>query len=90
MGQVLVISRAEFKELWNKGCGSENAKSGDLELHIQFRPYDEEGPGGRRSGNEPKLLARCGEFDLTVHINAWESLPPLKPLPDVNPGTHHA
>ena len=55
-GKFVVISRAELKELWNKGCGSENAKSGDLELHIQFRPYDEEGPGGRRSGNEPNRM----------------------------------
>ena len=26
-----------------------------------------------------ELNARCGEFDLTDYVNAWESLPPLKP-----------
>lgn len=37
-GSFIVISRAKLKELWNEGCGSENGKSGDLELYIRFRP----------------------------------------------------
>ncbi|MBI1900779.1 MAG: hypothetical protein HYS13_06670 [Planctomycetia bacterium] len=79
-GSFVVISRAKLKELWNEGCGSENGKSGDLKLYIQFRPDEEaEGAGGEEAGNEPKLQSHCGEFDLTEFINAWESLPPLKP-----------
>ena len=90
-GSFVVIGRAQLQELWNKGCGSENAKSGDLELHIQFRPdHGEQRPGDGEAGNEPELRVHCGEFDLTDYRNAWESLPPLKPLADINPGTAHA
>jgi hypothetical protein len=63
--------------LWNDGCGSENEKSGDLDLYIQFRPDEE--AGGEEAENEQKLKALCGNFDLTDYINAWDSLPPLKP-----------
>ncbi len=28
---------------------------------------------------EQGLTAKCGMFDLTKYINAWENLPPLKP-----------
>lgn len=81
-GSFVVISRAKLQELWNKGCGSENPKSGDLELHIQFRPQNE---SVRNEGEEASMEAHCGEFDLTVFMNAWESLPPLKPLAEINP-----
>jgi len=36
-GSFVVISRAELQDLWNKGCGSENAKSGDLLTAAQSR-----------------------------------------------------
>ena len=41
-GQAISSSSVarQLQELWNQGCGSENAKSGDLELYIQFRPDD--------------------------------------------------
>jgi hypothetical protein len=77
-GSFIVISRAALYELWNNGCGSENKSSGDLELHIQFRP-DEETAGRKEAESEQKLKALCGKSHLTVYINAWESLPPLKP-----------
>ena len=77
-GNFIVISRAKLKELWNEGCGSENGKSGDLELYIRFH-LDEE------SSHESTLQAHCGEFDLTDFVNAWESLPPLKPLEEISP-----
>jgi hypothetical protein len=48
-----------------------------LELHIQFRP--EKKAKGEEEEKEQKLTACCGKFDLTDYINAWESLPPLKP-----------
>jgi hypothetical protein len=69
-------------ELWNDGLGSENKQSGDLELYIQFRP--EKAPDDVESGQPSKLTARYGTektkvFDLTKFLNAWESLPPLKP-----------
>ena len=89
-GSFVVIGRAQLQELWNNGCGSENARSGDLELYIQFRlAHGEHGLGGEESGNEPKLRVRCGKFDLTGYMNAWESLPPLKSLADIRPETHH-
>ena len=75
-GSFLVLSRSRLKDLWNAGCGSENENSGDLELYIQFRP-DAQSHGEAKKGE--KLTAVCGQFDLTVHINAWETLPPLTP-----------
>jgi len=82
----VVIGRAKLQELWDDGCGSENARSGHLELHIQFRPDDEEvAPVGEEAGSEPKLHVHCGQFDLTDYMNAWEGLPPLKPLADIDP-----
>jgi hypothetical protein len=85
-GRFVVISRAKLQELWNNGCGSENKRSGDLELHIQFRPIDRANEdGAKEASDEPSWNAQCGEFDLTVFINAWESLPSLKPIQEVNP-----
>jgi hypothetical protein len=74
-GSFIVISRANLQELWDVGLGSKNEKSGDLELYIRFRPDEE----AAEAENEQKLKAHCGKFKLTDYINAWESLPPLKP-----------
>jgi len=76
-GSFIVISRAKLQKLWDDGCGSENQGSGDLELHIQFRP--EKKAKGEEVEKAQKLTAVCGKFDLTDYINAWESLPPLTP-----------
>ena len=76
-GSFVVISRAKLQQLWTDGCGSENEKSGHLQLHIQFRPT--KGAEGDEAAKKQKLTAVCGKFDLTDYINAWESLPPLKP-----------
>ena len=76
-GSFIVISRVKLKEFWNKGCGSENTQSGDLELHVQFRPEKKVGEGVVNQTG--KLTAKCGKFSLTDYLNAWESLPPLKP-----------
>jgi hypothetical protein len=85
-GSFIVISRTKLQELWNEGCGSENGKSGDLELNIQFRPVETaEGNGGEKAGNESNLKAFCGEFNLSDFMNAWESLPPLKLIQEINP-----
>jgi hypothetical protein len=79
-GSFIVISRAELRELWNNGLGSENNKSGDLELYIQFRPdEDNEEAAGADAEREQVLEARSGKFDLTDYIDAWGGLPPLKP-----------
>ncbi|HEY8504438.1 MAG TPA: hypothetical protein VIL46_07625 [Gemmataceae bacterium] len=79
-GSFLVISRARLQELWNNGLGSRNDKSGDLELHIQFRPDERTAESGGEAGEGGRgMRAFCGTFDLTEYINAWESLPPLKP-----------
>src|SRR5205823_3048169 len=79
-GSMIVISRAKLQELWNDGLGSENKRSGDLELYIQFRPQGaEEEAEAEGAEDEPALEARCGKFDLTGYLNAWESLPPVKP-----------
>ncbi|MBX9787433.1 MAG: hypothetical protein K2Y37_00830 [Pirellulales bacterium] len=69
----VVIGRVNLQQLWNQGLGSETAE--ELHLHLQFRPND--------SGHEPRLRAQCGEVDLTEFINAWESLPPLRALPEL-------
>ncbi len=74
-GSFIVIRRAKLEALWKGGCGSENEKSGDLELYIQFRPV---GEAGEEAENERELTAFCRTFDLTEFINAWESLPPLE------------
>jgi hypothetical protein len=79
----LIISRAALKELWNEGLGSENEKSGDLELHVQFR--FEQNAADADAEQKAKLTAKYGNpkkktFDLTKHLNAWDSLPPLQPL----------
>jgi hypothetical protein len=85
-GAFIVVSRTNLQELWNDGCGSENAKSGDLELHIRFhRAEDSEGAAPHESRGAAGLRASCGRFDLTRHLNAWESLPPLMPLADGAP-----
>ena len=78
-GSIIVISRAKLQELWNDGLGSENEKSGDLELYLRFHPEAADGEAeAEAAGAAQKLEAQCGEFDLTDYINAWESLPPLK------------
>ncbi|MGH7172129.1 MAG: hypothetical protein ACRELG_17785 [Gemmataceae bacterium] len=85
-GGFIVIGRAKLKKLWDEGCGSENGKSGDLELYIRFRPAKEaEVPRDEETSSEPNLQAHCGEFDLTDFVNAWESLPPLKPREENDP-----
>ncbi len=71
----VLISREAMQKLWNDGCGSENEQSGDLELHVQLRP-DSTIPPERESG----MRAVCGSFDLSIYVNAWESLPPLAPM----------
>ncbi len=77
-GSFIVVSRKNLQELWNDGCGSENEKSGDLQLRIKFRRETAiVGEGGEQG---LKFTAHCGEFNLTEYINAWESLPPLSPL----------
>jgi hypothetical protein len=72
----IVISRTKLQELWNNGLGSENEKSGNLELYIRFRPDAAE---EEEAQHEQELRALCGNLDLTDYVNAWESLPPLKP-----------
>jgi hypothetical protein len=79
----LIISRATLKELWNEGLGSENERSGDLQLHIQFRSEQNTADADAEQG--AKLTAKCGNpktkiFDLTKYLNAWDNLPPLQPL----------
>lgn len=70
-GDFLVISRLELNGYWNgdRRFGTENPRSGCLDLTIQFRPES----------------VRCGEIDLTSHRTAWEGLPPFRPLPVVEP-----
>jgi hypothetical protein len=85
-GAFVVISRTDLKELWDAGCGSANPKSGDLELHVQFRANRAStGADGSEGANAPSIGALCGEFDLSQYLNAWEILPPLKPLGAVPP-----
>ena len=85
-GSFIVISRTRLLELWFDGCGSENRKSGDLELHIQFRPVNEaERNAGGQASNASNWQAFCGECNLTEFMNAWENLPPLKPIPGIDP-----
>jgi hypothetical protein len=62
--------------------GYENEKSGQLELYVQIR-------------RENCLKATCTKQDLTDYLNAWESLPPLKPpvalsIPDTATGADAA
>jgi hypothetical protein len=79
-GSFVVISRGELQKLSDEGCGSGNEEFGFLFLNIRFRAGEEgEGAGGQEAENEQKLRAFCGKFDLTDFIDAWESLPPLKP-----------
>ncbi|HVX59764.1 MAG TPA: hypothetical protein VHC19_04155 [Pirellulales bacterium] len=80
-GSFIVVSRAKLQKLWNDGLGSENKKSGDLELHMQFRPQADkrrDESDREKPENERVWEARCGKFDLTDSVDAWESLPPLK------------
>ena len=55
------------------------------EVYIKFQPVPKEGEGEEEAENETNLNAFCGDFDLTDYLNAWESLPPLKPLQDIGP-----
>lgn len=79
-GRFIVISRVKLHELRERGCGSANDESGVLKLYLQFHSDEGEEQGGlAESGREQRLKAACGKFDLSDCINAWESLPPLKP-----------
>lgn len=77
-GNFIVISRANLQLLSSNGCGSLNERAVALELHIGFR--SERKSRQAEGGHDQKILmAHCGAFDLTDYVNAWESLPPLKP-----------
>ena len=80
-GSYILISRPELQDLKDEGCGSANAESRDVQLYIQFRPATNANPERADVETEQELTAKCGKFDLTKYINAWENLPPLKPLP---------
>ena len=83
----IVISRAELKGLWDQGCGYENIMSGDLELHLQVRRDEEAAAtaaGSSHTISSAGFRIRCGQFDLSGHVNAWEILPPLKSLPAID------
>jgi hypothetical protein len=84
-GAFIVISRTSLKQLWDDGCGSANPKSGDLELHIQFR-----GKQPSDAADARPIDACCGEFNLSQYLNAWEILPPLKPLEAIPPDSDQA
>ena len=71
-GSFIVISRTKLQDLWSQGCGTSNEKSGNLELYITFKQDD-----------HSKLQVNCNAFKLNEYVNAWESLPPLKPLADL-------
>ena len=79
-GSFVVISRTNLQQIRYDGVGTENPKSGNLELYIRFPPHREAvGTGDDETQNDPDWRVLCGECDLTEYINAWESLPPLKP-----------
>jgi hypothetical protein len=63
---VLVISRKKLNELWNgaQPFGTEDSASGDLKLGVQFRPNG----------------VTCSGVSLDGYKNAWETLPPLRPI----------
>lgn len=63
----LILTRPDLKRFWEDDAlfGTENLRSGNLVLTIQFRPGS----------------VRCGEVDLTPFRNAWGTLPPLQPVP---------
>jgi hypothetical protein len=85
LGDFLVISRARLNELRDQGCGSENGAADNLELYIRFRPDER-----THAANSAELKVRCGDFDLSNYINAWDTLPPLKPLEPINSEMPHA
>jgi hypothetical protein len=62
----LIISRPEVSGYWHGGqrFGTQDSKSGNPVLTVQFRP----------------ATVLCGEVDLTANRNAWERLPPLRPV----------
>lgn len=81
-GDFIVIGRGELQQLRSDGCGAEYTT--DLGLDIQFR-FDLSGKSqGNEADSEPSWHAKCGEFDLTSYINAWESLPPLRPVAPID------
>jgi hypothetical protein len=65
----LILSRPDLSALWNgeEPFGTENKRSGNLVLTVQFRPNQ----------------VRCGGVDLTQYRNAWDRLPALQPPIDV-------
>lgn len=74
-GGIIVISRENLQNLLTEGIGPEirnkKTKKSALKLYLQFRRQQE------TEGHW--FQVRCGEFDLTEYLNAWNSLPPLKP-----------
>ena len=65
----LLISRPQLNDCWNgeQPFGTENQRSGNLVLTVQFRPE--------------KVL--CGNVDLTAYRQAWDTLPPFRTLPEI-------
>lgn len=80
-GGIIVISRSKLKELRDEGCGSviknKKTKKLALKLLIQFRHEQAE--------RKRDLTAICGNTDLTAFINAWTTLPPMKPPVPIDP-----
>jgi hypothetical protein len=78
-GNILVISRANLQMLREFEVGSEiynkKTKKSDLKLYIRFHQISDE----QKAGDERKLNAVCGNIDLTEYLDAWETLPPLRP-----------
>ncbi len=74
----LVIGRSQLKEYWEtKPFGIENHKSGELALLLKYRPH---------SDALTQTRVRCGDVELDDYLDAWEQLPPFRPLPEVGSG----
>ena len=74
----LVIGRRRLWEHWKGGrpFGIENRKSGELALQIKYRP----------DADDPEnLTVLCGDVELDDYLDAWDHLPPLRPLPTQRP-----
>jgi hypothetical protein len=68
-GDFVVISRRDLQELeyGEIRFGTENLNSGNLVITVQFRPE----------------RVNCGKVDMTMFRNAWNTLPPLRPLTEI-------
>ncbi len=79
--KILLISRARLQQLREESVGTDiqNKRTGKLELrlYIQFRQTDQ--PDEEQAEPKERIEAFCGETELTEFVDAWESLPPLKP-----------